>query len=127
MTNVIPFRGGQMPAPAPTIENLIVDLRTCELEIARTQLSQIRSEIRHANAYWILYCLKRALVWGFFLWLLILFAGGAKADSVNRSFYNGNGSFAGSSVTRGKSTSFYNSNGSFAGTSIRHGNQTSNL
>jgi hypothetical protein len=48
----------------------------------------------------------------------------AAADSVNRSFYNGNGSFAGSSVTRGKSTSFYDGRGSFAGTSIRHGNQT---
>jgi hypothetical protein len=49
----------------------------------------------------------------------------AKADSVSRSFYNANGSFAGSSVQRGNATSFYNSRGSFDGSAIRHGKWTS--
>jgi hypothetical protein len=49
----------------------------------------------------------------------------AAAQTATRSFYNGNGSFAGSSVTRGNSSSFYGSNGSFAGSAIRHGNSTS--
>jgi hypothetical protein len=53
---------------------------------------------------------------------LTIYAG---ADSINRSFYNERGSFAGGSIQRGKTTNFYNSNGSLAGTSIRHGNQTS--
>jgi hypothetical protein len=47
------------------------------------------------------------------------------AAAQTRSFYNGNGSFAGSSVTRGNSSSFYNGSGSFAGSSVRHGNSTS--
>jgi hypothetical protein len=42
------------------------------------------------------------------------------AAAQTRSFYNGNGSFAGSSVTRGNSSSFYNGSGSFAGSSVRH-------
>jgi hypothetical protein len=42
-----------------------------------------------------------------------------------RSYYNGAGSFAGSSVTRGNSTSFSDNRGSFAGSTIRHGNSTS--
>jgi hypothetical protein len=45
----------------------------------------------------------------------------AKADSVNRSFYNERGSFAGSSVTRGNSSSFYDGQGRFSGSAIKHG------
>ena len=47
----------------------------------------------------------------------------AKADPIarSRSFYDGRGSFAGSSVTRGNSSSFYDGRGSFAGSSVRHG------
>jgi hypothetical protein len=45
----------------------------------------------------------------------------AAADSVNRSFYNGNGSFAGSSVTRGKSTSLYDGRGHYTGSIIHTG------
>ena len=37
------------------------------------------------------------------------------AAAQTRSFYDGQGQFAGSSTTRGNSSSFYGSNGSFAG------------
>jgi hypothetical protein len=53
---------------------------------------------------------------------LTIYAG---AQSSSRSFYDGRGSFAGSSISRGNSTSFYNGSGSFAGSAIRHGNSTS--
>jgi len=46
------------------------------------------------------------------------------ASAQTRSFYDGRGSFAGSSVTRGKSTSVY---GSFAGTAIRNSNGTTSF
>jgi hypothetical protein len=53
---------------------------------------------------------------------LTIYAG---ADSINRSFYNERGSFAGSSITRGNSGSFYDGAGRFSGSSIKHGNSTS--
>ena len=55
---------------------------------------------------------------------LIALAMPAAAQTATRSFYNANGSFAGSSTTRGTSSNFYGSNGSFAGGSVRHGNST---
>jgi hypothetical protein len=123
MSNVFQFPRG---LPARTaIDALIDEVTAVELELARARLAQIKSETRQANALWFSYCLKRVLFWGFALWLLATLIAPAKADSINRSFYNERGSFVGSSVTRGKSTSFYNGNGSFAGTSLRHGNQTS--
>ena len=42
----------------------------------------------------------------------------------SRSFYDGQGRFAGSSVTRGKSTSFYGPNGRFAGSALQLGRST---
>jgi hypothetical protein len=56
---------------------------------------------------------------------LLAFVAVAGAQTSTKSFYNKNGSFAGSSVTRGNSSSFYNERGSFAGSAIRHGNSTS--
>jgi hypothetical protein len=67
------------------------------------------------------YCLKRAVIWGLVLWLLVTFA---KADPVSRSFYNANGSFAGSSVARGNAASFFDHQGRFNGSSVQHGNRT---
>ena len=49
----------------------------------------------------------------------------AHAQSRSRSFYDGRGSFAGSSITRGNSTSLYDDRGSFIGSAIRHGKETS--
>ena len=48
-------------------------------------------------------------------------------SSTSRSFYDRNGSFAGSSVTRGNSTSFSDRNGRFDGTAIRNSDGTTSL
>jgi hypothetical protein len=55
---------------------------------------------------------------------LVALTASASAQSTTRSFYNGSGSFAGSSVTRGNSTSFTDDRGSFAGSAIRNSNGT---
>ena len=47
------------------------------------------------------------------------------ASAQQRSFYDGRGSFAGSSVTRGNSTSVYDRQGRFDGSIIRNSNGTS--
>ena len=51
------------------------------------------------------------------------------AAAQTRSFYDRNGSFAGSSSTYngGKSTSFYDRNGSFAGSAVRNSNGTTSF
>jgi len=49
----------------------------------------------------------------------------ASAQTASRTYYDGQGRFAGSSVTRGSSSSFYGSNGQFAGSAIRNGNTSS--
>jgi hypothetical protein len=48
-------------------------------------------------------------------------------QSTSRSFYDRNGSFAGSSVTRGNSTSFTDRNGRFDGTAIRNSDGTTSF
>jgi hypothetical protein len=48
----------------------------------------------------------------------------ASAQTGSRSFYDGRGSFAGSSVTRGNSTSVYDRSGRFDGSIIRNSNGT---
>jgi hypothetical protein len=94
-----------------------------ELELVRARLCQVRSEIRQANAFWFWFYFKKAIFWAIVLWLIATFVGAAHAQS--RSFYDGQGRYAGTSVTRGNSSSFYGSNGSFAGSSVRgHGNST---
>jgi hypothetical protein len=45
----------------------------------------------------------------------------------SRSFYDRNGSFAGSSVTRGNSTSFTDRNGRFDGAAIRNSDGTTSF
>jgi hypothetical protein len=49
---------------------------------------------------------------------LTIYAGAGQITK-SRSFYNANGSFAGSSLTRGRSTTFYDHQGRYAGSSIR--------
>ena len=48
-------------------------------------------------------------------------------SSTSRSFYDRNGSFAGSSVTHGNSTSVYDRNGRFDGTAIRNSDGTTSF
>jgi hypothetical protein len=47
--------------------------------------------------------------------------------STSRSFYDGKGSFAGSSTTNGNSTSFTDRNGRFDGTSIKNSDGTTSV
>ena len=55
---------------------------------------------------------------------IIALAMPATAQTASRSFYDGQGQFAGSSTTRGPSSSFYNGSGSFAGSATRQGKWT---
>jgi hypothetical protein len=61
--------------------------------------------------------------------LIVLFvAGPALAQSTTtRSFYDSNGSFAGSSATRGNTTSFSDQAGRFKGSAIRNSDGTTSL
>jgi hypothetical protein len=120
MSNLLKFPGRLRPQ---YFEPPRDELMALELELVRARLAQIRSETRQANAFWFWYCLKRVLLWGVLFWLLATFAGAARAQS--RSYYDGQGRFAGSSTTRGNSSSFYGGNGSFAGSAVRHGNSRS--
>jgi hypothetical protein len=125
MNNVMQFPSGRMMPRQPAVDALLSELTAVEIEIARARLVQIRLETRQAGVLWGWYCFKRALLWGFALWLLATLMAPAKADSVNRSFYNERGSFTGSSITRGNSSSFYDGQGRFSGSAIRHGKWTS--
>jgi hypothetical protein len=118
---VIRFPRARNVPPKPAVDGLLGELAEVEIELARARIEQIRLETRQARALWGWYCFKRAVVWGLVLWLLVTFA---RADSVSRSFYDGRGSFAGSSVRHGNSSSFYNERGGFAGSSVRIGNPT---
>jgi hypothetical protein len=101
MTNLVQFPGRLRSQSVPPRD----ELAALELELVRARLAQIRGEIHQANIFWSWYCLKRVLLWVFLFWLLATFAGAAQAQS--RSFYDGQGRFAGSSTTRGNSSSFY--------------------
>jgi hypothetical protein len=59
---------------------------------------------------------------------LIAWLASALAEpSTSRSFYDRNGSFAGSLVTRGNETSFTDRNGRFDGTTIRNSDGTTSF
>ena len=119
--SVISFPHGRpVPPPQPAAD----DLLALEIEIARARLAQINFEVRQAKAMWGWWYFKRAVFWGLALWLLTTFASAAKADSISKSFYDRNGSFAGSSVTRGNAGSYYDGRGRFSGSSVTYGNQT---
>jgi hypothetical protein len=141
MNNVMQFPSGRMMPRQPAVDALLSELTAVEIEIARARLVQIRLETRQASVLWGWYCFKRALLWGFALWLLATLMAPAKADSVNRSFYNERGSFAGGRAAivwngqswtrviyhgyRGNTTSFSDGRGRFSGSAIRHGKWTS--
>jgi len=60
---------------------------------------------------------------------LLITNGTSRADDRNtqRSFYDRNGSFAGSSVDHGKDASFYDRNGRFSGSAIRNSDGTTSF
>jgi hypothetical protein len=70
MSNIVQFPGGRYLPPTPSVDALIGELAAVEIELARARLAQIRNETRRANAAWTWSCFKRALFWGFALWLL---------------------------------------------------------
>jgi hypothetical protein len=128
MANVITFPGGRRAAvpAASSADAVLAEVAAVELELARARIRQINSETSQANILWVWYCFKKCLWLAFTLWVISVFAGGAKAEPFQtRSFYNERGSFAGSSVSRGNSASFYDGRGSFSGSAIQHGNSTS--
>jgi len=115
-----PRRRRTPPAEASTsLEALVLELTAVELDLARARLAQINQDTRQAGALWAWWCLKRAVVWGLVLWALVSCA---RAES--KTFYNANGSFAGSSVSRGNGASFYDGSGRFSGSSVRVGPNT---
>jgi Protein of unknown function (DUF4236) len=103
-------------------------------EIWRATLAQKRIEIdqtrrmqRRVKAQQIWSTTKSAiktlLLLAILYWVFTTFA--HAQGFATKSFYNANGSFAGSSIMRGNSSSFYDGQGRFSGSSIRHGNSTS--
>jgi hypothetical protein len=65
------------------------------------------------------------LILAFLLWLAHALAAPAKAADRTRSFYDGQGRFAGSSIRYDRTTNFYDNRGRLSGTAIKHGNGTS--
>jgi hypothetical protein len=59
-----------LPARA-SVDALIDEVTAVELELARARLVQIQLETRQATVLWTWYCLKRTVLWGLALWLLI--------------------------------------------------------
>jgi hypothetical protein len=124
MSKVISFPGGRYPPPKATVDALIHELTSVEIELARAKLAQIRSETRQANTLFAWYFFKRVVFWGCVLWLLTTLMAPAKADSIRKTFYDRNGSFLGNSIERGNSGSYFDGAGRFSGSSLRVGNQT---
>ena len=124
MNNVVRFPRATRPVP-PSEEALTRELTLVEIEIARYRLARLRDDARRDQAAWAWSGLKRAAFWGGALWLLATMFTPAKAESVSKSFYNSNGSFAGSSIRRGNSGSYYDGAGRFSGSSVTRGNSTS--
>jgi hypothetical protein len=127
MKNVVKFPGRNTRPPPPPPEpesNLDNELRKVELQIAEVHLAQFKAQMRQLNAMWFWYCFKRLLFWGALFWL-VMHMSAAKADPwTTRSYYDGRGSFAGSSSTHDNRSSFYDSSGRFSGSAIRYGNRT---
>jgi len=115
-----PRRRRTPPAEASTsLDILLAELTAVELDLARARLAQINQDTRQAGVLWFSYCLKRAVVWGLVLWVVV-----SCARAEGKQFYNANGSFAGSSVSRGNGASFYDGSGRFSGSSVQQGNAT---
>jgi hypothetical protein len=70
-----------------------------------------------------LVCMVLLIIVALITWL----ASALAEPSSSRSFYDRNGSFAGSSTTRGNATTFTDRNGRFDGTAIRNSDGTTSL
>jgi YD repeat-containing protein len=126
MTNIVQFPGRAVPtAPElPPNSPLADQLEAAELALIRAQTAQLKAMTREVNAAWFAACFRRLVFWGVVAWLLYALASPAAADP-SRSFYDGQGRFAGSSLERGNQTTFYDNAGRFSGSVIQHGKQRS--
>ena len=70
MTNVVQFPNRRLP-PMPDVDALLAEVTAVEIELARARIAQINLETRQASALWGWWCLKRAVVWGLVLWMLV--------------------------------------------------------
>jgi hypothetical protein len=107
------------PPPVSREHAQITELEALQIKLLQAQIREAELSNRILGQLWLRRCLRGVLFWGVVLWLLTHFVHAASAaSSVSRSYYAGNGSFAGSSITRGKSTSFYDHQGRFSGRAI---------
>ncbi len=126
--NIVQFPGTRREDPPdvrpdPEMAQLY-ELRRIELETAQLLLAQARAEVHRFNLMWAWYCFKRVLFWAFILWGVLHFMGTAKAEPwTQRSYYDGNGRFAGSSSSNSRTSSFYDHQGRFSGSAVRYGNR----
>jgi hypothetical protein len=68
--------------------------------------------------------MTRLLTAGALIAALIPACAGTPASAGQRSYYNANGSYAGSSITRNSSTTFTDGGGRYIGSSVTRGNTT---
>lgn len=78
---------------------------------------------RNRPGAFMLACITALLVIVLAMW----FINAVRAEPSSRSFYDRNGSFAGSSVTRGNTTSFTDRNGRFDGTATKNSDGTTSF
>jgi hypothetical protein len=112
------------PPPVSSEQARTAELEALQIKLLQAQIREAELSNRILGQLWLRRCLRGVLFWGILLWLLTHFVHAASAEpSVSRSYYAGNGSFAGASITRGKSTSFYDHQGRFSGGAIDYGRQ----
>jgi YD repeat-containing protein len=124
--NIIPFKRVEEPT---RVESLRDRVERIELEAAYArsalELDEVRARRRELQAEIAWRSIRGMLILAFLLWLAHAFAAPAKAADQSRSFYDGQGRFAGSSNRYGRTTNFYDNRGRLSGTAIVHGNGTS--
>lgn len=124
--NVIPFKRTEEPSRIETLRDRVERIEL-EAAYARSalELDEVRARRRELRAEIAWRSIRGMLILAFLLWLAHALAAPAKAETISRSFYDGQGRFAGSSIRRDRTTNFYNNRGSLSGTAITHGNSTS--
>jgi hypothetical protein len=68
VSNLIKFPGRSRPQSLPPRD----ELAELELEFVRARLCQLRSETRYFNALMFAHCIRKAVFWVFWLWVLSL-------------------------------------------------------
>ena len=119
MTNVHAFPGKRQRIPVTSTDDDVRDqLASIELELARARLAQIKAETSQARTLWAWYCFKKILWLAVILWLVSVFAGGAKAQN-QTTFRDSRGSTTGTAAVTGNTTTFRDAGGRTVGTASR--------